>query len=900
MSEGRGPREGVSGAPDSLARSGHRLAPPALRTPTVDRALVLRSLAAARTRRLSLLVAPAGFGKTTVLAQWRDRLEDEGVAAAWYTASEADREPAAFLRMLARAAHRAGVDMAASGVLEGSATPAGVALDALLLALDLHGGEVVLILDDYDRIAGEEIDAHVNALLQTASENTHIVVASRRKPDFAPAALLAAGGARVFEAGELKMTRREVSELLALPPASPEVEIIAEHAQGWPAVVELYKLWRDEGRGGPDQLAALAMSHPAEVADHLAQEVLATLPPELRALVGDLGQLREVDAELVDSARERSDSAALLDELAGMLPGLVQPAAGPGRVYQVHPLILDHARRRAHGDPERARGLNHRAALWLEGQRRFEEAVEQAQTSRDGAFLDGLLARMQPLHIFLHGGAAELRAILRRLPPDRIEAHPRLQVMAALAHLKSGFFTEAGALLEGVRRRTDGYRADPFGDGRRLALEGAAVELLLTAYAEGAAAQTEPYMAEIARRAGDDPMMWAWRENIHIVLHQERGEFGACRNAIARTRAVYDSYRRTDFAGAQVASHEMLLALGQGSLRQAAELSAAARELRRLPSPFGAPVLAVSRMVSALVDYERRFTELSVDLARTGLEALGDADTWAEPAMAVYAPAADVAARREGLEGLTRFLQDARGDVRRVGLRSLETFFDALQVIGAARSGDLSRTQDEADRLRQARSRWAAGEASSWRERDAVALALFLQALAEGDGTTAATEAAALTEAGAREGRLRTQIKGQVLKALAAERAGAPAPALAILGQALDLAQPQGFLAVFAEEGQALAPLLAGASRATSLALPARRHAEAVLKAMDAGARRPDALNEREAEILAHLMEGASNKLIARRLGVTDNTVKFHLKKIFTKLGVNSRKAAAAVGRERT
>ncbi len=885
--------------PDAAGRGRHRLDPPALRTPTVQRSLVLRSLAAARTRRLSLLAAPAGFGKTTVLAQWRARLLAEGVAAAWYTAAEADREPAAFLRMLAGAAHRAGVDLAASGVLEGSATPAGVTLDALLLALDLHPGEVVLILDDYDRVAGEEIDAVVNALLQTASENTHIVVASRRKLELAPSALLASGGARVFEAGELKMTPREVSELLDLPLASPEVEIIVEHAQGWPAIVEFYKLWRAEAQGGADQLAALAMSRPAEVADYLAEEVLAALDPELRALLAVLGLLRDIDAELVDSARERTDSAELLERLSRVVPGLVQPGAGPARPFQVHPLLLDHARLHARGDPEAERRLHRRAALWLERRHRVEEAVEQAQGTRDGAFLDALLTRLKPLHIFLHGGAAELRAILRRLSPERIEAHPRLQVMAALAHLKSGFFAEAGVLLDGVRARTDRYRRDPHGDGRQLALEGAAVELLLTAYADGAAADVEPPIAEIARLAGDDPMMWAWRENIRIVLHQERGEFAACRSAIARTRAVYDSHRLTEFAGAQLASHEMLLALGQGALRQAAELSASARELRRLPTRFGAPVLAIGRIVSALADYERRFTELSVDLARTGLDALGDADTWAEPAMAVCAPAADLAARREGPAGLARFLEEVGHAAGRTGLRSLETFLTALEVVGVARAGEAGSGADSAARLAAARARWAAGEPSSWRERDAAALALALWALAQGDTAGGAREAQALAEVGAREGRLRTQIKGLVLQSVCLDAAQADGLALATLGQALDLAQPQGFVAVFAEEGRALAPLLSRAAHASSLPAPARRHAEAVLKAFEAGARRPDALNEREAEILAHLVEGASNKLIARRLGVTDNTVKFHLKKIFTKLGVNSRKAAAAVARER-
>jgi len=139
-------------------------------------------------------------------------------------------------------------------------------------------------------------------------------------------------------------------------------------------------------------------------------------------------------------------------------------------------------------------------------------------------------------------------------------------------------------------------------------------------------------------------------------------------------------------------------------------------------------------------------------------------------------------------------------------------------------------------------------------------------------------------------------LKGRVLAALAID-ADDPVAARTELTEALGLAGPEGFVAVFAEEGEAVAPLLA---RVLADEPPGhlRRHAEAVARALTLGRRQVNALNEREAQIVAHLAQGASNKLIARRLGLTENTIKFHLKKVFAKLGVTSRKAAAAAARE--
>lgn len=131
---------------------------------------------------------------------------------------------------------------------------------------------------------------------------------------------------------------------------------------------------------------------------------------------------------------------------------------------------------------------------------------------------------------------------------------------------------------------------------------------------------------------------------------------------------------------------------------------------------------------------------------------------------------------------------------------------------------------------------------------------------------------------------------------LALAARGDRASAIAQLREAVILAYPEGFVAPFVEEGEALIPLLADIAADGSIDAFARRHLGALRRIIGSAMSRADngQLNAREREIVGHLAEGLSNKMIARRMGITDHTVKFHLKKVFAKLGVSTRRAAVA------
>ena len=381
----------------------------------VERARLLARLDTGLRSALTLISAPAGFGKTTILADWlRQQTERQQVHAAWLTVDAGDSEPYQFLRYLVAALQTVAPDVGATilALLQASQPPPLERLLTLLLNDLAHRAsalpsDIVLVLDDYHVLRGPAIHEAVAFLLDHRPPRLHVVVATREDPPLPLSRLRARGQLAELRTAELRFTPDEAAlflqEVMSLDLAAGEVEALEQRTEGWIAGLQLAALAMRDRTDVGSFIGAFTGSN-RFIVDYLTDEVVSRLPPHLRTFVLQTAVLDRMCGALCDavllgmpddgtpvigdtrpaSTHEQAYSQALLEELerANLF---VVPLDADRQWYRYHHLFADVLRARlaggARGD-EVAR-LHRRAAAWYECNGLVAEAVEHALAGAD-------------------------------------------------------------------------------------------------------------------------------------------------------------------------------------------------------------------------------------------------------------------------------------------------------------------------------------------------------------------------------------------------------------------------------------------------------------------------------------------------------------------------------------
>jgi LuxR family maltose regulon positive regulatory protein len=875
-----------------------RLGLPRRRGRLCERRELLDSLDETLNTRVTLIVAPAGYGKTTLLSQWCERLEEKQIPVTYYSAAERDRDPAMFLAMIAAALVQAGVEIAGPPPIEDGRIRDDLSLDDILLGLELAGQHIMLIIDDFERINEPAVTELMATFLDTAPATVHLLIASRTFPAIPLSTIQIEGQLRLIDSFQLKLRHEELAWMLDLDVDTPEVREIAAQTQGWPVTAELYRLWRERHQAHDGR--ATFGGHVAEVHNYLAEQLFSSLPPEQFELLVDIADREEVQPELVDAMRGRQDSARLLGDIHRAMSSLMWMGRdGASTAYRLHPLLLDHLRQTLSEDNQRRSRLSVNAALWFLDHQRHPEAIRAALEAKDPATVQHIIQSLRPMHILVADSATALRMILRELPEEVIARHPRIQIMAVLAHFKAGFFAESRMMLDRIRAATGDFRIDPDGHADWLTSEGNLVDLIITLQVSRWSPRIDE-MCDIAlAAAADDPTVWGSCEVVQMLAQQLRGNFDAADAAILRARGIYDAIELSRYGHTQIVGHEMLVLIARGRLRKAVEAIANYQKQPGLEVPDDVSTPTLLKLLLAAIRYEQEFSDSAVEALKNSLAEHSKVESWIDQYAIAYPIIATRLFVREGAEAADTFLAEARSRAQRVGLEALPHFVRFLQIEYLARGNRVAEALHMAGEIgvdRIARGEDDLADQRSWRERDAAVRAHIRLCIADGRPDEALESARWMAKAGLNGGRLHSEIKGLVFSAMILAARQEPGQASADLLRAILLAYPEGFVAPFAEEGEELMPLVRALLADAEMDAYARRHLDEVRRAIASAMARTDSnqLNAREREIVRHLAEGLSNKVIARRMGITDHTVKFHLKKVFSKLEVSSRRAAVA------
>ena len=909
---------------------GTKLNVPGLRPDLVPRPRLAQRLAESPERGLILACAPAGYGKTVLLADWVRRVRRP---VAWLSLDAGDNDPVRFWRHTVAALDRVrpGISERLVPLLGPPPPPSFEPLVAALIN-EVAGdpdpdpdAALLLVLDDYHVISSPLVHQSLGFLLEHRPPGLRLALTSRSDPPLALARLRAHGQLTELRAADLRFTQDEAAALLArvtaVPGAArPEVPLpdtiaaaLAARTEGWAAGLQLAAL---SLRGQPDAAgftAAFTGSH-RHILDFLTEEVLEQQPDRLREFLLETSVLDRLSGELCDAVTGRAGSQARLEQIerAGLFLVPLDEVRG---WWRYHHLFADLLRARLQQEaPERAAELHRNAAAWYAERGWPDEAIRHAVAAGELTWAARLIEQHFDAAHSLRGEAATVRRWLAPLPADLVRSRPRLLLAQAVPAAVGGRLTEAEQLVEAAERVPAGTGAEPFeptiGRGGSLLVNVPA----LIALARGFLAQLHGDARGTARfgsraLAETEPDQWILRS----VAHGQLAVAGWLDGRLAEAeRGFTDSIAGRRAVGLPTWEAWASFELGQVQLAQG-RLGAAERTGQQaLDAVAGAglgslPAAGPAHVGLAGVAYQRN----DLDRARENLAqgiALCRSFVYAMPLAMGLATLAwirqadgDGAGARAAMDEAVRGIPGPPGVLNPI---------PALWARLVLAQGDLA----AAAGWTQEHGLHEDDPADYAREPAQLVLARVL--LAQGRAGPALALLERLYTAATGQDRAGSLIEIGALRALARAAAGDADGALQALAEALTLACPQGYVRVFADEGAPMATLLAQLTAAQrpgeATAKVPGRYLSRLQSALGAPDTTPDPgrdgvpavaglidqLTRRELEVLEMLAAGRSNQAIASRLVVTLDTVKKHVSHILGKLGAANRTEAVARARD--
>ena len=841
---------------------------------------------------LTLVAAPAGYGKTLLLTSWATGAGPPGPVA-WVRAGSGDQHPPRFWAQVLAALQ--GTDaLPPDGLLAGLDPQAEIGDSFLravvggLLELDRP---VVLILDDLHEAGGPAVMGQLRFLLRHAPSQLRLVVSSRADPPLALHRLRVAGQLTEVREADLAFSLEEAAALLAdhgVELSGAELESLWRRTEGWAAGLRLAALSLQQ-HPQPGRFVAELAGDDRAIAGYLVEEVLAVQPPELRAFLLRTSVADRLCGDLADALTGGSDGARVLARLER--EHVFTSASGPTRAwYRYHPLFAELLRAELrYGHAAELPDLHRRAAAWHADAGRPVPAVRHALAAGDVDQAAGLLIRAWP-SLLADGQAAVLGELVSALPGERVRTAPELAVVAALSRLAMGELEEADAWL-GLAAAAEPRFAGPAGGlGAAMGLAGLyrarlAGEVADAGPAARALLAADEAVAVEGSGAGDDQ-----RTLTHALLGTAQLWSGRLEEAAANLeQALADAVRtgRQVIVVAATANLALLEAL-RGRLGRADELTRLAAEQARRAGWTAGPQLACAHLATALSAYHRDdLAAASAALDRTTRATLpGD-----RPVRLAAAVLGAWVAAGSGAGEAERALDRLDGAERATSGRSPRLLAAAVR---AARAKLLAATGDE----QAAVATLGPGD----RRRPPVeAVVLARLQLAQGDPAAAvrALHPVLAAEPGEPVPEPPLVIEAYLLRAVADQELGDHTAAVGWLRRALDLAAPDGYRRVFVEGGAPVRPLLADHLHWDSthhlLVGALLERLRAAEPAGPAGGRpaAPAALvvplSDREQVVLRYLSSRLSAGEIADELYVSLNTVKTHIKSIYRKLDTNRR-----------
>jgi LuxR family transcriptional regulator, maltose regulon positive regulatory protein len=854
---------------------------------------------------VTLLVAPAGYGKSTLMAQWHGKLAGQGIACAWLSLDEDDDDKVRFMRHLVAALQKAvpRIGESANRNLDfpGGAKPL---LEALAADLATVRQRLVLFLDDLHFVQDAEVLGIVDWLANYAPRSVQQIIGSRQTRDLRLSSLRLRGQLLELDLRQLRFNAEETSQFLRArlgrDLSARDLERLLARTEGWPAALELVGLAlaaRENSVGFIEDFTGTDRT----LVDYLGEAVLSRMEEPARTLVLRLSMFDRINGALAREVGSTDDAASLLQGLREGNLFLI-PLDHTGTWVRFHHLVGEFFRDRyLRNSPEEAKECLRRGAHWLRANGHLEEAINCMIRAEEWELATRWVAESVEDLVFQRGYHQTILRWMKALPESLVDRFPVIRIQYAFSLSFYPRHQEYEAQIYRLQQSLKSLETQPRPDDRLIGELRCAVELLI-AMSTG--------LRDEGAHGGELAAAWlkSWPEaslqrkgvigNVLAFGHKTAGEIARGLEVIAQTRQWLEQGEGY-YALAWTAYLEALLHLKQGGYLEArlacfSGLELVERELKGHPAQAG-----LLHAVLAAVAYEFDEITQAIEHTEQAMSAVSESGH-ADAVILAYLIQARLQRLRGDQGSALAILKEGQELGERRGLRRVTLSLAAEECTHLVRVGKY-------DEGRLVATRFGFGETlerGNTRFSDKAVRAASRYRLKDSPAVVIPALDAAIDRCEER-GLAHRSVELLLIRAQAHKHAGSWTNALVDLNRALILAAPRRYLRVFLDEGHELAALIErldlAALRGSEAAPLAHRLLES-LRVREGEEHRPSAaiaqqLTKREVAILRRLESGLSNKEIAEAIFVSEGTLKWHLHNVYNKLEVKNRPGALAKGR---
>lgn len=874
-----------------------KLTPPSMSERSVARAHLLNKLTVEQKYRVSIVCAPAGYGKTTLLSQTYQRLQGEGRRAAWLTLDPFDKEPRQLLVHLSASLRQAGLPIAEiSGLNTGDITGktiyyfTGLIFDAIIKDNpDYH-----LIVDDYHEIGCKKVDDFFDYFLKSAPQNLKFIIASRTRPNLSLSRFFVRGELQEFSTKDLRFSHNEAAEYFAGSLSDNDLGVIINKVEGWPAALRLFQLTQQTS-GNMGSMADGFTGTSAECADYLSEQVFLNTPKELQDFLLLSSVPERISGDLMNCLTGRDDGWRSIEELERRNL-LISAIDADRQWFRYHRLFKDFLLGRLkRANQQIVVDLHRKSAQWFAEKQALREAVYHALRAGNPTLALEIIEKHGGWRIAVLGEGAIFQQ-LAEIPQTIHEPFIRTRLGQIYAMMQSGEISAAAAMYKNLRHSLQQPDASPI-------LPYIRAEVCLMEYVMGVYEDRSFTVEEV--QAVEDQF-----ESLSMIDDQTRILIGILFSFSAFSAGDYERSLRTGLQVHPLAKFDemaylrnyitMYLGLSSfalGRLDDAVRYYQSIINFLQGRSINFSGQIAAAKILLAEVIYEQGDLAQSSALLTEAMPVLEHFSGWFDLFEAAYGTLASLAAHNGELASTLHYLEGKDAGRGALGSDRLHTLIGIISARELLRANDIA----AAEALLQRPDILAL--VSSEAQRPTADPRLYVRALMvlarhsiqRRGFNQAQIYCQSLEKATRRTARKKYLAARHMLTAATWLGLGDYAAALDEASAAADIAKKYGLTQSLADESDLLqcaimahgdVPLSVIKQVTAVINMPAHQPQIALITTEQPMAH---VMTGREREIVDLISSGYTSKEIANALGMSINTVLWHRKNLYRKLAVSTR-----------